>query len=421
MALLHKLLLAVIPLLAILFALVQPQLKLAGVLPARTPHPAKNIGQCEVVEGLEACEDAWVHTERGLVYLACSSLRSRAHWQPACAEFNASGVLSFSVPPDSLRLFDFSTRRQREVKLVGLPPASRGQVFTHGLDVLSSTNEETGEEELTIFLISHRPPFHNPDAAPSAGADSVIEVFRTTLGASTATWLRTVSNPLVRTPNNLVATRLASSSSRLGFWVTNDHKTKGAGWGKKLEMLRPEKSEIVWCEFEQREGGAVQCRYAAEGIVYPNGIAKGPENLLYSASTLEGTVTVWEIQSDRMLVPVDVIPLNRPIDNLHVSPSTGSILAVTFPKAAQFGATSPSPANPDKPRKGGAAVEVWKVANETGEAQFYGQKYKTEVALADPEGKVVSAITSAVPYTDELLLTGYFTPHAVVCKMPQEL
>lgn len=65
---------------------------------------------------------------------------------------------------------------------------------------------------------------------------------------------------------------------------------------------------------------------------------------------------------------------------------------------------------------------MWQIANETDPEQvFLGRKYRKEVALADPKGEVVSAVTSAAPWRDQLLLTGFFTPEAVVCQMPSTL
>ncbi|BGP16722.1 hypothetical protein JCM10213_009140 [Rhodosporidiobolus nylandii] len=419
MAALSKLLLVSAPLLAALYALLAPRIDVAGL--RRLPHSATNIGDCTPLDGLEACEDAWVHHESGLAYLACSSLPSRSVWQPAGALLDGPEQLAATASrPDALRLFDFSTRTHSEVRLEGLPKddSSRGRVYLHGLDVLSSP---TDPDELYLFLISHRPRLP-AEASAQQGADSVVEVFRTRVGSSTAQYVRTLRHEaLLKTPNNLVADAAALKEGKAAFWASNDHARR-LGWERNVEMVWHKPSEIVYCEASLEGEDEPECKVAAEGIQYPNGMVKGPNDLLYSASTFTGEVSVWEIQQvDKTLLPVDTVPLHRPIDNLQVSPTTGAIFAATFPKLLAFGDAAPSPGKPDTPKHVKSPVEIWRVANETGEAQFYGQKYATSIALADPDSKVVSAITSAAPYKDQLLLTGFFSPDAALCKMPEVL
>lgn len=114
--------------------------------------------------------------------------------------------------------------------------------------------------------------------------------------------------------------------------------------------------------------------------------------------------------------------LERPIDNIHVSPKTGAIYAATFPKFLSFSSAAPLPSSPHNPHEKRSPVEVWRIKNQTSPEELYlGRKYVQEVVLSDPEGEVVSAVTTAAPWRDELLLTGYFTPHAVVCKVGEAL
>ncbi|GAA5910446.1 hypothetical protein JCM6882_007358 [Rhodosporidiobolus microsporus] len=417
--------------------LLSPRLAVLNVWPkTRALHPALNVGECVRVEGLEACEDAWVDHKGGKAYLACSSLQARSVWQPADSVLDGPSALSTALlgQKDTLRLFDFATNTHEEVALHGMPDTDAeggwGRVWTHGMDVLvhppSPSSSSAGEQpEITILLISHRPP-QPPSSAKQEGADSVVEVFSSRLGSNEARWVRTVRHPLLRTPNNLVgdAALLSPSSKggeeggeKVGFWLTNDHRSK-TGWERVVETVFHAPSEVVYCEadLEDTEREA-ECKVAADSVMYPNGLAKGPNDLLYSASTYTGDITVWEIQhADKTLVPVNSIPIGRPIDNLHPSPS-GALYAATFPLARAFGAAAPTAKDVDRPRRVKAPVEVWRVGNETGEGQFYGRQFRTSVALADPTGEVVSAITSAAPYGDKLLLTGYFTPHATVCRL----
>jgi arylesterase/paraoxonase len=73
------------------------------------------------------------------------------------------------------------------------------------------------------LLNSHRPQLGA--AVEGRGARSVVEVFETVLGSREAKWVRTVEDPLLRTPNNLVA--MGDDKGRLkGFYVSNDHRRK---------------------------------------------------------------------------------------------------------------------------------------------------------------------------------------------------
>ncbi|GAA5820765.1 hypothetical protein JCM11251_003148 [Rhodosporidiobolus azoricus] len=409
--------------------LLSPRLTVLGVWPkTRELQPPRGIDACQAIEGLEACEDGWVDHVNGKAYLACSTLESRSIWQPSLGLLDGSRALSSNLVnhTDKLRLFDFATNTHEEVVLHGMPDTNQegwARVWLHGMEVLVHPSSNDEQPEVTILLISHRPPLL-PSSAPEVGARSVVEVFSSRLGSTSAQWVRTVEHPLVRTPNNLVgdAALVESGSGKVGFWVSNDHRTK-TGKMRSVEMVYHETSEIVYCEADLLEKDKEpECKLAADGNAFPNGLAKGPNDLLYSASTYTGDITVWEIQqADKTLVPVNSIPLHRPIDNLHTSPSTGNVYASTFPLLLRFADAGPTDKDPRRPERVRSPVEVWRVANETGEGQFYGRQFATSLAVSDPDGKVVSAVTSAVPYQDKLLLTGYYTPHATVCTLGEQL
>lgn len=59
-------LIVLIPVVGLLASYLPPKLEFMGV--GRVVVPFNN-GNCLKVEGLEACEDAWIHQETGLAYL----------------------------------------------------------------------------------------------------------------------------------------------------------------------------------------------------------------------------------------------------------------------------------------------------------------------------------------------------------------
>jgi hypothetical protein len=72
-------------------------------------------------------------------------------------------------------------------------------------------------------------------------------------------------------------------------------------------MLKSVPSDIIYCDASK---GTPICKVAADSIIYPNGIAKGPKNILYQGSTLQGLVRVWEEKPDHTLKAVTEIPVS---------------------------------------------------------------------------------------------------------------
>ncbi|GAA5942201.1 uncharacterized protein JCM15063_002041 [Sporobolomyces koalae] len=400
----NRIVLVVLPIASISLALLQPRLSVFGIW--RRPSPALHLESCRPVtaHGLEACEDAWIDHSLGLAYLACSTQETRSRWSPSLGLLDADHLTASSI--DTLRLYSFATGESSILELDGLPYEARGGIWTHGIEAFPHGDGET----LTLFVVSHRPR----QDAQTQGADSVVELFETRRGTSKARWIRTVQHALVVTPNNLVATGPRS------FYVSNDHRHK-THWTRKFEMVYSPPSSVVHCDASDQHVEP-ECIVAIDDVVYPNGLARFPNSsTLYIASTMTGEITTYEIQADYTLFPLPAkISLDRPIDNIHVSPSTSTLYASTFPRmlkfmgAAQTGGLSHSRMH-DNP------VEIWKIEPETGDQRFYGHQYKTSLVLSDPENEILSSITTAAPYGNQLLLTGHFTKNVVVCEMSDNL
>lgn len=327
---------------------------------------------------------------------------------------------------DYIAVLDLETNSYKRVKLVGLPAEATG-IYVHAIDAVKGSDGKK-----TVMINSHRPP-KNRALGKTLGANSVIEIFETTGNDYELKHVKTVSHPLIRTPNNLVATGPRT------FFVTNDHRHK-VHWvstrifgtfalvvhGSRLtspvtlqsrafEMLKSVPSDIIYCDATK---GTPVCKVAADGLVYPNGIAKGPRNLLYQGSTLQGLVRIWEENTDHTLKALAEVPvsspklgahlretietefargnrqLERPVDNIHVD-EDGSIYATALTKVLDFMA-----AGKEGGLTGSPAVEIMRITNDTTSG-----KYRAEIAFAD-DGSIVSASTTAAPYRGKLVLTG---------------
>jgi hypothetical protein len=81
------------------------------------------------------------------------------------------------------------------------------------MDVVQSTSNPS---ELFVYLVNHRIPLG--DANPvEVGADSVIEIFTTTVGGTTLNHKRTIEDPIIVTPNSV-----SGSGDGESFYFTND-------------------------------------------------------------------------------------------------------------------------------------------------------------------------------------------------------
>jgi hypothetical protein len=90
-------------------------------------------------------------------------------------------------------------------------------MVTHGIDLF---NDPDDSSILWIFVVNHLPEpdhwFRKP-ATSSALETAQIDVFKHVLGSSEADYIRSVRHPLIKTPNDVLAT------SPTSFYVSNDH------------------------------------------------------------------------------------------------------------------------------------------------------------------------------------------------------
>lgn len=109
----------------------------------------------------------------------------------------------------------------------------------------------------------------------------------------------------------------------------------------------------------QASGAQPDCIDAATGLIYPNGITRGPSDIIYVGSSATGEITALHQQADFTLLEGETVAsLGTTIDNIHVT-EEGEIIAATIPKVLHF---------VDRCRDGGktsSAVRVYSIRNET--------------------------------------------------------
>lgn len=111
----------------------------------------------------------------------------------------------------------------RQLELTGNYQGAGGQksVDLHGFDV-----HEINQDGLQFWIINHRPPLDSGNGrlladATAVGANSTIEVFELSRGASELEFVKTITSRSIVTPNNIAA---LDQSTVL---ITNDHRSKG--------------------------------------------------------------------------------------------------------------------------------------------------------------------------------------------------
>ncbi|KAG9094782.1 hypothetical protein FS749_011830 [Ceratobasidium sp. UAMH 11750] len=272
---------------------VVPVLELGGAY--RTVQPL-NTERCETVEGLQACEKLVIHPS-GLVYLACaSSPWSRIDWTPAMEALNASAVRA-KTAQDYIATYDPLSRSITQLDVRGFSHEPRG-LNVHGMDVVP---DNRNPDMLWVYVVNHRTPVDPHVDARKVGADSVVEVFKTRVGASWIEWVRTVQDSsVIITPNDVIG-----GSNGEEFWFTNDHHVK-VGLMRQVYMILGVKSSTVgYCHVH--EG----CKIAADKLYGSNGIVRASDGSVWVASTFGAYITVHEQQADKTLVPTEVVNVGK--------------------------------------------------------------------------------------------------------------
>jgi hypothetical protein len=97
----------------------------------------------------------------------------------------------------------------------------KGPFVTHGIDITDDPSEPQG---IYIHAINHAPALHPSSNRPEDLVSSRLEIFHHILGSNTATHIRTVRHPLIRTPNDVYSVGPGD------LLVTNDHKHRAGLW-----------------------------------------------------------------------------------------------------------------------------------------------------------------------------------------------
>ncbi|KZT26759.1 serum paraoxonase/arylesterase [Neolentinus lepideus HHB14362 ss-1] len=374
----------------------KPRLRMLGV--GRQLDPRGNT-QCRIVPELQACEKIVLHEATGLLYLACSTQSSRTHWTPAISIFNSEGMSR----EDHVAVYDPETSKITRLRFRGYD--FRRDISLHGMDVVPSASNPN---ELFVYLVNHRRPLRGLDPKVY-GADSSIEIFKTSIGSPVLNHIRTVEDPVIKTPNDV-----AGSPTGRSFHFTNDHGSK-TGFSRHLEAFFGwPLASIGYCEISRG------CKFAAKGLPGPNGITRAMNDTYYVASSSAPQLRVLQRQPDDTLLVKDVIAMDRLMDNIALD-QDGTLWAAGFPMVVRT--RFKHFMNPSI--KAPSSAHQISLANNDG----FGRKYGVEKVIStlsqvfEDDGTIASGTTSVVHDSrrGRLFLHGFAAPHLTVCNSPTSM
>lgn len=275
------------------------------------------------------------------------------------------------------------------------------------MDILT---DPTDSQLLHIFVVNHLP---NPQHWNAQGANqspnktmSQIEVFQHVLGSQTAEHVRSINDPLIKTPNDILAT------SPTSFYVTNDHYYR-EGDMRVLEEVLTQKyggwSDTVHVEITDRTSASpsigTHITVALQGLHNNNGLGRSassrPEEILIvdaSGGVLTRAYRSLDT-SDKKLNIVEHIQFDTTLDNPFYyyddwatpeDDASGYVLAGLtrgISLALDF-------SRPDKP----IPVTVWYSRRSTATAETKGDSHKTweKTIIFQDDGNTLRSASSAI-------------------------
>ncbi|KAK3351267.1 hypothetical protein B0H65DRAFT_506700 [Neurospora tetraspora] len=269
------------------------------------------------------CEDLHYHAPSKTLFTACEDHpETRFQWFPPLTNFNDSSILK--TYRGSLHVIDPETKKSRRLTVDNFD----GPFSTHGIEVLTDPKQPNA---VYIYAVNHLPNPEpviaiHPPPADVPKARSQIEVFHHVIGTSTATHLRSIWHPLIRTPNDLIAT------SPTSLYVTNDHFYRDHGVMRFLEDMyaNAKWTDVIYLQFpleapstaaETDALAGVTAHVALDKFHNANGLGHGRyENEVAIASAASGVLSISELPSSslsksNMITVLDRIEFDSTIDN----------------------------------------------------------------------------------------------------------
>ncbi|KAB5546966.1 serum paraoxonase/arylesterase family protein [Coniochaeta sp. 2T2.1] len=296
-------------------------LKVMGVFKKPASTVVAESSDFLVIPDTPHCEDLHYHASSNLLFSACEANdQDRFSWFPPLVNMDDPSVTLKSR--GAIHVLDPKTMKSTRLD----HPNFHGPFVTHGIDVISDPEKPDGEA-VYIFAVNHVPNFEYYDEAgsPSTTRNDIpktrsrIEIFHHEIGARTARHVRSVWDPLIRTPNDIVAL------SPTSFLVTNDHfyreglmrpvedMHRGAEWTETVHVTLNTLSSTL------NDSEGVKASVALDKMHNNNGLGHGKEtNEVLVAECTSGILDIGHVSwnGTRAVITIkDTVQFDTIIDN----------------------------------------------------------------------------------------------------------
>lgn len=320
--------------------------------------------QCSIVASPPGPEDIEIDRSRGLAFVSASDRRLRN--SGATSARGGIYVIDLTAPVEH-----WQVRPVTAMEPVAFNP--------HGLSLYQGPD---GMRRL--FVVNH------PTKSTHA-----IEIFDVA-DDGTLTLVRSVTDPLLVSPNDVVAVGPES------FYATNDHGTSNATKASIDDLLLSRNANVVYFD-------GTTMSPAADLLSFANGINKSADGkTIYVAESLGLSLHIYARDVDTgKLTQKDFTQLGTGLDNIDVL-EDGALLIAAHPKITSFisHASDPEELSPSQVLR----VEF---AGEGG-----GGKAGTIYLNL---GEEVSGATVAAGWRDLMLIGNAFEPNILVCQQSKEI
>ncbi|OTB03601.1 hypothetical protein M426DRAFT_321522 [Hypoxylon sp. CI-4A] len=286
---------------AFLYAPIQRRIAIFGI--NRPLSSWQNVHGIEnrVIENTIGCEDVHYHEPTGLLFTAChGDIAKAAGWFPP------GGAAKHPEDPSygTLVVIDSKTFESKKLSLSSF----EGPFVPHGISIYTSPSDP---DTIYIFAVNHPPnPLWSAASPEQPPAASRIEVFKYVVGSDTATRLNTISHPLIRTPNDILAL------SETEFLVTNDHHHYGGFMRIVEDLVHKPWTTLVYVRIGE-DAASTTVEISSAEIVGNNGLGWGPNGQVLVSEAMAGRIVFTELGSehDRNLTISHAIPADGVVDN----------------------------------------------------------------------------------------------------------
>jgi hypothetical protein len=153
------------------------------------------------------------------------------------------------------------------------------------------------------------------------------------------------------------------------------------------------------------------------GLVFPNGLVRGHDGLIYTPSTINGEVKVSSLDEHQSLTDVGSFKVPIPVDNLSVD-KHGHMLAAGFPQVYKLLKGAKDPYGVKVP----SAIYVLQRKERYGLSALAGNEWHDGdmivTKIMEDDGSVLSGFSIAVhdAETGKIFLGGPLAPFITICE-----